>query len=202
MSTPARMDSEPRPKSSTRRERSEEMDFSEWLANLWEGRRVLLGFTAVFLILGIGAAWLRTPIFQTEALLQVQGKKPGASDAAFAKIENLFAEPSEVQAEIVVLKSHRVLGRTIEALGLDIKASPKLLPVVGRALVRGKPDAPRLEVESFEVPTSLCGQPFRLVATEGGGFRLEAPDGAALGTGRSGETLQATRDVGSITLKT
>jgi len=174
-------------------------DFGEWLANLWEDRYLLLGSVLLFILLGIFNVWTSTPIYRTEAMLQIQGKKAGASDAAFAKMENLLAEPFEAQAEIEILKSNKVLGRTLEALRLDIVAAPKLMPLVGTALMRGKPDAPRIEIDTFELPALLRGEIFKLTALKDGSFRWNAPDGSPLGVGRPGELIQG--NYGGVELK-
>src|ERR1035438_3834594 len=76
-------------------DQAEAMDLGDWLINLWEGRRVILGSTAVFLAVGGFMAWYSVPTYQTDAMLQVQGKRVGSGDAAFVKMENLFDEPSE-----------------------------------------------------------------------------------------------------------
>jgi tyrosine-protein kinase Etk/Wzc len=167
----------------------ETSELGEWIDNLWEGRYLILGFTIFFLALGAFIAWTSTPIFQTEAMLQIQGKRVGASDPAFAKMENLFADPPEAQAEIEVLKSNKVLGGTVESLGLDIAVVPKLVPLVGAALVRGKPDAPRVEIDTFDVPNQVRGEMFSLSSLKGGGFQWDAPDGSTVAKGLPGELL-------------
>lgn len=171
-------------------DQGETTDLGEWLVNLWEGRYLIVGCTVLFLALGGYLAWTSIPTFQTEAMLQIQGKRVGASDAAFVKMENLFAEPPEAQAEIEILKSNKVLGGTVESLGLDIAIMPKLTPLVGALLMRGKPDAPRLEIDTFELPSQLRGEKFSLTAVKGGGFQWNAPDGSKLATGRPGELVR------------
>ena len=188
----------PRPLGS---DQGEATDLGEWLVNLWEGRYLIVGCTLFLLALGAYVAWTSTPTFQTEAMLQIQGKRAGASDAAFVKMENLFAEPPEAQAEIEILKSNKVLGGTVEALGLDIGIAPKLTPLVGVILMKGKPDAPRLEIETFELPSQLRGEKFSLTAMRGGGFQWNAPDGSLLATGRPGELAHGLIHDSPVSLK-
>lgn len=168
----------------------ETADLGEWLVNLWESRYLLLGCSVFFLAIGCFMAWTSIPTYQAEAMLQIQGKRIGASDAAFVKMENLFAEPPEAQAEIEILKSNRVLGGTVESLRLNIAIAPKLTPLVGAILMRGKPDAPRLEIDTFELPSQLQGEKFTLTAMKEGGFQWNAPDGSKLTTGKPGELVQ------------
>lgn len=179
---------------------SERIDLGEWLANLWEDRYLILGSMILLLALGGFYIWRSTPTYLAEAMLQIQPKKVGASDAAFVKMENLFSEPTEAQAEIEMLKSNQVLGRTVQILGLDLVAQPRLTPVVGAALVRGKPDAPRIEIGSFELPDQFRGQKFLLTYLGKGNFRWNAPDGSALAQGKPGEVVHATYDGASLKL--
>jgi len=179
----------------------EALDLGEWLANLWEGRYLVLGSTLGFLVLGAFMALTSTPTFQTEALLQVQGKRVGSADPAFSKMEGLFAEPPEAQAEIEILKSNKVLGGTVESMGLDIVSSPKRTPIIGALLARGKADAPRLEIETFELPNLFRGEKFTLVALKEGGFQWNAPDGSLLAKGMANETLRATLKKQPLALK-
>ncbi len=170
--------------------KSEDFDLSEVLAFLWDGRYPILGATFLFLAMGAFHAWRSTPIFEAEALLQIEAQKQHPSnEAAFARMESLFSEPAEAKTEIELLGSNLVLGRTVEALDLDIEAHPVLMPLIGRALVRGKATAPRLEIEAFEVPEALRGQSFPITMLGNGTLRWEAPDGSVLATGHPGEML-------------
>ncbi|HET8902194.1 MAG TPA: polysaccharide biosynthesis tyrosine autokinase [Holophagaceae bacterium] len=177
----------------------EEMGFAEWLGNVWEGRLFVLGGLAFFLAAGGFYVWRAAPVYQVQAMLQVQAKQAAPADPAFAKMEGLFSGSADTQSEIEILQSSLVLGRTVEALGLDLEAVPKVLPVVGAALARRNPEAPRIKVDAFDIPDYLHGKVFRLVALEGGAYRLESPKGAALGTGKVGEPLSVS--YGGDTLK-
>jgi tyrosine-protein kinase Etk/Wzc len=173
--------------------KADEFDLGELLANLWDGRYLILGVTAFMLFLGAFHAWRSTPIYEAEALLQIDTQRPNsANEVAFARMESLFAEPAEAKTEIEIISSNLVLGRTIETLGLDIECHPVLLPLIGRALHRGRATAPAIEVESFEIPETLRRQAFQVKAAENGAYQLLGPDGSNLGTGRAGETLAST----------
>jgi len=167
------------------------MNLGEWLANFWEGRYLILAFGVLFLGLGVFYVWRATPVYQVEALLQVQTKKERSTDPSFNKMGGMFAESADATAEIEILKSNLVLGRAIEALNLDLVARPHYLPVVGAALMRDNPAAPAIAIQNFTVPEALRGIRFRLTALPGGAYQLASLNGEALGTGRPGETLKA-----------
>ncbi|WP_243317503.1 polysaccharide biosynthesis tyrosine autokinase [Geothrix paludis] len=169
----------------------DEVSLGELIANLWEGRHLILGATLLALLLGGYYAWRKSPVYQVDALLQVEDKKGGKGGPGMEALSSLLDQPTVAQAEIEILKSNLVLGRTVEALALDTVAQPTFNPLVGDALVRRRPDAPSLRIERFEVPAPLMGAAFRLVAGENGAFRWEDPDGRALATGHEGEELKA-----------
>jgi len=153
-----------------------EIDLRDWLMNLWTGRYLILCSVLIFLALGAAYIWQSTPIYQAEALLQIEPPKTvRESDAAFARMGNLFSTPSDVSTEIEIIGSNLVLGRTVESLNLDVVAKPVLFPIIGRTLARGSVDAPHLEVETFEVPTALRGVEFQLIALPGEGFAWKTP---------------------------
>jgi tyrosine-protein kinase Etk/Wzc len=153
-----------------------DIDILEWLAIFWEKKYLIIGCMAILMMVGWFALWKATPIYQADAMLQITIKKDvTSSDAVFAKIGSLFSETTEAQAEIEVIRSSLILGRTVETLGLDIVAKPKVAPIIGAALLRRNPDAPRIEIDSFVLPDALKGEVFNIVVVEGNAFRWEAP---------------------------
>ena len=187
---------------------SREIDLRVWWVNLWAGRYLLFASVLACLLLGAGFIWWSTPVYQAESLLQIMPPKPTRdSDAPFNRMENQFSAPSDATTEIEIIGSNLVIGRTVEALNLDLVAKPVLFPVIGEALMRGRPDAPRIDVDTFTLPDDLRGLAFQIIAGPRGTFtwrsplrppaeraRPEAdyPANALLGTGRPGELLEGT----------
>lgn len=118
-------------------DRFEEISLAEWLANLWDSRFIILGVTLLVMAATAYSLWTTTRIFMVEAMLQIEEKKSSNLDRALAEIDNLFAEGTQAQTEIEILRSSMVLGRVAESLGLDIHAAPVLRPYIGEALARG-----------------------------------------------------------------
>lgn len=192
-----------------------EIDLRDWLMSLWGGRYLILGSVLAILAIGSLYVWRVTPIYQAEALLQIEPPKTTRDyDAAFTRMENLFSAPFDASTEIEIIGSNLVLGRAVEALHLDIVAKPVLLPIIGEALARGKATSPRVEVEAFDLPDYMRGLEFQLIAQPDGSFLWKTPvdppttvgkAGAAylpdaeLATGRPGDLLTAT--YGGETLK-
>ena len=153
-----------------------EMDIREWLMHFWTGRYFILCSVVAFLSVAVIYLWRTTPIYQAEALMQIEPPKTsGTNEAAFARMENLFSAPTDVLTEIEIIGSNLVLGRTVESLNLDLVAKPDLFPLIGEALQRGKADAPRVEVDSFVLPDFMRGLEFQLVAGPEGSFAWKSP---------------------------
>ena len=170
-------------------EEQPEIDLHEWLMNLWGGRYLILWSVVVFLLLGSFYIWRSTPIYQAEAMLQIEiPKTVRDSDAAYARMESLYSTPSDASTEIEIINSKLVLGRTAESLNLDIVAQPVLFPYIGEALVRGKADAPRVEVDTFEIPEYMRGLAFQIIPLSGGSFVWKTPLAPASVAGKSGAT--------------
>lgn len=162
------------------------------VGELWDGRWLILASLVGFLGLGALYVWCAQPLYQTDALLQIQDKKERPSDTALTKMENLFPEPAEAEAEIEIIKSNLVLGRTVRDLHLDLKVEAVAFPVLGPALARRNPNAPAADLDLFEVPDHLRGEKFRLTILDGGRFRLNGPGGAEVASGKPGETVAGT----------
>lgn len=171
-------------------EASQEIDLQEWLMNFWSGRYLIIGCVLITVILGSIYTWYSVPVYQSEALLQIDPPKTiRDSDMAFARMGDLFSTPFEANTEIEILGSNLVLGETVKAQHLDIIAQPVLRPFIGEALVRGKPDAPLAEVEVFELPESMRGVVFQITALPDGSFSWKSPLIPPVQSGKPGATF-------------
>ena len=164
----------------------DELSLGDLLAILWNGRWVILGCATLTLLLASYYAMRATPIYKVEAMLQIEPKKSSGMGNLGTLSESIFDMPAEAQTEQKIVKSNLVLGRTVEALHLDIVASP-VRSFLERAF--RKQPLPQLEIESFEVPTYLRGTQFQLRVGTDGTYTLESPEKQVIGEGRIGEEL-------------
>lgn len=180
----------------------DEIDLGAIIGNILGARRLIGGCVAAAFVIGCSYAYFAKPIYQVDALVQVEDSKNSALGGAVKDLEGLFETKSQAATEIELLKSRLVLGRTVESLGLDIEALPKLLPYVGEALARrhlqflptgmfgyGNGNE-RIRVTQLELPESWQGQELTLMLSAEGRYRLAGPSGEALGEGRVGEELR------------
>lgn len=168
-----------------------------------ENRWLIAVSTAVVIALGAAYAFLTTPIYEANTLIQVEQSKSTNAIGPLGDVGNLFEIQSSVAAEIEILRSRLVVGRAVQNLQLDLSVTPKYLPLVGRRLARfaNQPSDPgflgmggyitgneSLKVVSFDVPAALQGGRFSVVLTAQG-YDLLSPDGAFLGKGALGQPL-------------
>ncbi|MFQ2377034.1 polysaccharide biosynthesis tyrosine autokinase [Aeromonas caviae] len=173
---------------------NDEIDLGRLLGYLIDGRWWIVTITALFMVLGVAYALLATPVFKANALLQVEKKASGAAllgDMA----DMLGGDQPDAAAEIELLTSRMVLGRTVQELHLDTVVTPNFFPLAGRGLSRlmGHP-YPKMAVSRFEVAPELLGMPLTLTVDADKHFTLEV-EGRVL-EGQVGKLLEQ----GDVTL--
>ncbi|HHQ4546974.1 TPA: polysaccharide biosynthesis tyrosine autokinase [Aeromonas veronii] len=167
---------------------NDEIDLGRLLGYLIDGRWWIVTITALCMLIGVAYALLATPIFKANALLQVEKKASGAAllgDMA----DMLGGEQPVAAAEIELLTSRMVLGRTVQQLNLDTVVTPQFFPLVGRGLARlmGHP-YPQLAVSRFEVAPEWLGVPMTLTLVGDQHFTLAV--GGRLLEGQIGTLLE------------
>ncbi len=167
---------------------NDEIDLGRLLGYLIDGRWWIVCITGFFMMMGVAYALLATPVFKANALLQVEKKASGTAllgDMA----DVLGGEQADAAAEIELLTSRMVLGRTVQELHLDTVVTPDFFPLVGRGVSRlmGQP-YPKMAVSRFEVAPELVGVPLTLTLGEDKHFTLEV-EGRVL-EGQVGKLLE------------
>jgi tyrosine-protein kinase Etk/Wzc len=183
----------------------DEIDLLSLLDVLLDARWLIAGVTVLVLLLGGAYAFLSQPVYEANALIQVEDSKPGISGAAGAlgEASSLFEIKSPATAEMEILRSRLVVAKSVDDLQLYVSATPKHLPLVGGWLARRAKELSNpgflgiggylsgnesIRLGLLEVPAALEGQPLLLIATEEG-FALHDPDGQTLVQGKTGTLL-------------
>lgn len=190
---------------------NDEIDLRELIAVLAAGKWTIGLVTAVMLALGLVYALVSKPVYETNALIQVESNTNSVLD----ELQNLSAlagKESPGQTEIQILKSRYVASQVVDQLVLDIGTAPRYFPVIGRVVAARPDDEPGdlaapwlgfdryawggevLTVKRMKVPAEWVGQPLRLVALGGGRFKLHDPDGNAVLTGQAGDLATVGKD--------
>ena len=192
----------------------DEIDLVRYLDVLLASRMLIATIAAVVLALGIAYAFLSRPVYQADILIQVEDN-PNSAKSLLGDVSSLFDVKAEASAEIEILRSRMVVGKAVDRLHLYITAKPNYLPFIGPWIAsRGKGlSEPGLmgfggyawakesiNVEQFDVPESLEGEKFTLVALGEGRYRIEQSTLDKPLEGRVGELLKVEQSAGAFSL--
>lgn len=184
-----------------------EIDLLALLGALLDGKWTILGFTFLFAIAGIAYALLATPIYQANALIQIE-EKTGSSLSGLSELTDMFGSTSKAVTEIELLKSRAVIGQAVQNLKLDIIATPKHFPAIGAwAARRFQPESlgdvaqppfgldgyawggEVISVFQLDVPARYLGQTLTLTAVDHASFEIADEEGNLLVEGSVGQQI-------------
>ncbi|MEC5342068.1 tyrosine-protein kinase Wzc [Brenneria populi] len=154
---------------------SDEIDLGRLLGTLLDNRWLIIGVTAVFAIIGILYATLATPVYRADALIQVEQSQ---GNSLLNDITSMLpdAKPQSA-AEIELIKSRMVIGKTIRDLSLDTVVEQKYFPVFGKGLARIMKDEPgKIAVSRLDVPDSWQDEKIELTILGPTSYQLIAGD--------------------------
>lgn len=173
----------------------DEIDLADLLGTLLDNKWLIITVTATVLSIGLVKAFVDTPIYKTDAMLQVQEQSKSSLLDGLGEMSDLMESKKPILAEIELLKSRMILGETVANLKLNTIVHPKYFPLVGAAMARrfkgsGTEEfaAPLfgqaqyawggegIQVDNFSVPSSWQGKSLTLVADKHGYFQLLKDD--------------------------
>ena len=175
----------------------DEIDLSELIGTLIEAKWLISIIAGVFLVAGVFYALVATPIYQADAVLQIEEKSggmPGLGD-----LSDMLTTDALAATEIEIIKSRNIIGKAVDKLNLTINAQPDYLPIIGAAIARRYSGAEvssgmgsyawggeRIQLQRLVLPSYLS-KGVVLTAGEGQQYTLTDIDGEALLTGSVGE---------------
>lgn len=166
---------------------NDEIDIGRQLHNLWANKYKIALATLAGGSLGIVLGLASTPQYRADAMLEIETKQ----NQILTEISNIFSSnslPSEAELELV--QSRLVLGKTVEELQLDQSVTPKYFPIVGSLIHNLSSDIkPELKVGSFKVNEAWINKPFTLTVKDSKNYLLTLPDGKTV-DGRVGAPLR------------
>jgi len=181
----------------------DEIDISELIGTVMEAKWLIITIATIFLVGGVFYALISTPIYQTDAVLQIEEKSggmPGLSD-----LTEMFPADAQASTEIEIIKSRNIVGKAVDKLDLTLNASPKYFPVIGAAIARrysgnsvAKPSfgmdnyawgGERIKVSRLIVPEYIVGA-LTLKAGDADKYQILTEEGELLANGVVGEVLR------------
>lgn len=188
----------------------DEIDLGRLFGLLLDHKWLIIAITFVFALGGVAYALLATPVYQGDALVQVERRSTVSPLGDLAEVFGQEGE-SSTAAEVQILQSRMVLGQVVDRIGLETVVQPRTLPVIGNFIRRHGIERPEfmagqafvwggesIEVGRLDVTQAWRGKPLTLIAQGNGGYQLEH-EGQVLGAGEVGQL--ATLAQGAITLR-
>jgi len=154
----------------------DEIDVARLYGSIIDHRWLIIGVTALFAVIGVIYSILATPVYRADALVQVEQNQ---GSLVMSQISNLMPDTKPASdAQIGLIMSRMVLGKTIEDLNLQTTVTPKYLPIVGAGWARlmGNDDK-KIAVSRLELPPELIGAKLVLEIAENNTFTLSSDDG-------------------------
>lgn len=118
---------------------SDEVELGRLLGELYDHRKIIITLTSVCAVIAVIYVLFATPLYQADALIQVEQKK---GNALINSINQILPDAQPESApEIGLLQSRMILGKTVQDLNLQAKVEQVYFPILGRGLARmlGKP---------------------------------------------------------------
>ncbi|ADM97609.1 tyrosine-protein kinase Wzc [Dickeya dadantii] len=156
-------------------DKADEIDLGRLLGTVLDQRWLIISITTIFTMLGILYALLATPIYQSDALVQVE---QNSGDNLLKDISSVLPDAKpDSSAEIELIQSRMVIGKTVQDLVLDTEVKEKFFPVVGKGLARLIGQQPgQISVSRLSVPALQLDEPMKLEVLGNGAYRLDIKD--------------------------
>lgn len=146
-------------RSSASTEGNDEIDIGRLIGTVLEARWWVLGITAVFALLAVVYVLFATPIYKADALVQIE---QNAGNSLVNDINSALSnKPPASAAEMQLIQSRLVLGKTVDDLNLDISVVKNTFWLFGAGWDRlqGRQND-TIKVTKFALPAGMSKDTF------------------------------------------
>lgn len=185
---------------------NDEIDLLGLFGTLIDHKWLIAAVTGAFMVAGAAYAVLATPVYQANALLQVEAKKNDL--LGFSDVSSMLGKESPSATEIELIKSRAVIGKTVDELKLAIIVEPSYFPIFGEFVARRFNNANPAEIASpwlgmtsyawggeslkiarLDLPQDKLAKKLTFIAGENGAFQLFDETDELLVEGQVGEAV-------------
>ncbi|HHH2875653.1 polysaccharide biosynthesis tyrosine autokinase [Klebsiella pasteurii] len=108
---------------------SDEIDFGRLVGELIDHRKLIISVTALFTLFALAYALFATPIYQADAMIQVEEKQ---ANSILSNLSQMLPDSQPQSApEIALIQSRMILGKTVDDLNLQIRVRQSHFPLLG-----------------------------------------------------------------------
>lgn len=132
---------------------AEDIDLARLLGEIIDHRKLIISVTTFFTLIALLYTLFSTPVYQADALLQVEQKQ---GNALLNSISQMLPDSQPQSApEIVLLQSRMILGKTVDDLNLQAQVEQNYFPIFGKGWARLTGEQPgKLTVSRFYLPSN------------------------------------------------
>ena len=167
---------------------NDEIDIGRLVATVVEARWWVLGITTAFALCAAVYTLFATPIYSADALVQIE---QNTGNSLVQDIGSALSDkPPASEAEIQLIQSRLVLGKTVDDLNLDIVVTKDTFPIFGAGWDRlmGRQNE-TVNVTTFTLPKAMNEQTFTLNVLNDKSYQLVS-DGGFSARGQVGKVLE------------
>ena len=172
---------------------NDEIDLVQLLSDIWAGKYWIAAAVAVALVLGAVYVLKTRPIYQAQAVLQLEARS-GSLALPAGMSDLLGGGPGDngAEAEMEIMKSRMVMAQAVQALDQQAYAYARPLPFLGLIPARLQLSDPSfdllrpyqwgneaIELGEISVPQDWLGEDVLLTITGPTSYRIDLPDGAS-----------------------
>lgn len=112
----------------------DELDLGRLIGEIIDHRKLIVSITAFFTLLALVYVVFSTPIYQADALIQVEQKQ---GNAILNNLSQMLPDSQPQSApEIALIQSRMILGKTVDDLNLQTIIKKSYFPIFGRGFAR------------------------------------------------------------------
>ncbi|ELH1431730.1 polysaccharide biosynthesis tyrosine autokinase [Raoultella ornithinolytica] len=130
---------------------TDEIDLGRLIGEFIDHRKLIISVTSLFTLVALIYAIFATPIYQADALIQVEQKQ---ANAILSNLTQMLPDSQPQSApEIALIQSRMILGKTVDDLNLQARVKQKYFPILGRGFARLAGDKPgTISVSRLYIP--------------------------------------------------
>ncbi len=166
---------------------ADEIDLGRLIGEFIDHRKLIISVTSLFTLVALIYAIFATPIYQADALIQVEQKQ---ANAILSNLSQMLPDSQPQSApEIALIRSRMILGKIVDDLNLQARVKQKYFPLLGRGFARLSGDKPgSLSISRLYIPENDNDTPeIILTVKERNSFSISVGD--FIINGKVGELL-------------
>ncbi len=143
------------------KDNNDEINLAHLAGILIDNKWLIIALTLLFTVIGIVYTMLATPIYQADALVQVE---QNVGNSLLSDLSQMLPTAQSSSApEIELIKSRMVVGKTVQDLNLSVQVKQVYFPLIGEGISRLLNKKPyQISISKINVPPYLLGEELEL----------------------------------------